>query len=523
MKTLKAQGAEQIFPPFKAMSAQHGTKIASSLLERATAAIAVIAYIGLAVASALTKRPWSDEGWFANAPLTLVNKGWMGTTVIEQAGHTFLRGIDRYTFWVMPLHLLLQAAWYRLFGFSLLSMRSISLTFGLLALASWFIITWSLSGSVRVGLLTLVLLALDYNFIMASSFGRMDLMCGALGAAGFASYLALRERNLMLAIFLSNCFVVASGMTHHLGLLALVGLIFLILFFDRKRIQWRHVAIALIPYFVAAIAWSFYIMKSPSLFIAQLQGNATADNRLGTLVHPLTGLYREITERYLIGFGLGPHSVGNTGPVRLKGLILLAYIAAFLGALAVKEIRSKKGYQALLLLAVIYFVTLTIWDGQKLTWYLIHVVPIYTSILAVWVSWCWNRSVLPKWLLSVVIFGFVALQVGGVLQRIRLDAYHRSFVPAAEFLKSHASNGLIIGSAELGFGLGSFDHLVDDSRLGFFSGKKPDFIVVEEVYRTEFDLMKRNHPDVYQHIDSMLANQYKKVYDHEFYEIYSLR
>jgi len=350
------------------------------------------------------------------------------------------------------------------------------------------------------------------------------MMCAALGAAGLAAYLTLRERNLTYAVLFGNCFVVASGMTHHLGLLGLFGLIFLAFFFDRKRLQWRHFFVALVPYIIAASAWSFYILKSPSLFLAQFKGNATADDRLGTLMAPLAGLRREITERYLIGFGLGPHSVGNSGPIRLKALILLAYVVALVGFVLVKDIRKKKGYQALLILAALYFVVLTIWDGQKLTWYLIHVIPIYTGILAVWVVWCWDTVFVPRWLLAGAMFVFLAIQLGGVLQRIRLDAYHRNFAPAADFLKRNAhGDQVIMASAEIGFGLGNFDHLVDDSRLGFNSGKKPDFIVIEEVYRTEFESYKNRHSDLYQFIQSRLKNEYQKVYDHELYEIYARR
>jgi Dolichyl-phosphate-mannose-protein mannosyltransferase len=481
-------------------------------------------FVVLSVASSLTKRPWSDEGWFANAPWNLVTKGWMGTTVVEQASQPFLNGIDRYTYWVMPLHLILQAAWYKVFGFSLLTMRSLSLIFGLVALGSWYLIMKALSQDKTVTALTVVLLALDYNFIMSSSFGRFDLMCAALGTAGLAAYLALRERNFTLAILLGNCFVVASGMTHHLGILALAGLIFLVFFFDRKQLKWQHLLVALIPYVIAATAWSFYIFQSPQLFLTQFKGNATADNRLGALTSPLSGLYREITERYLIGFGLGPHSSGNTGPIRLKALILLSYVVALVGALLVKDIRNKKGYRALLILSALYFVLLTIWDNQKLTWYLIHVIPIYTAILAVFVVWCWRQRFVPRWFLAGCMFVFLGLQLGGVLQRIRLDPYHKSFAPASDFLKEHAqSNQVIMASAELGFGLGGFDNLIDDSRLGFYSGKQPDFIVIEEVYRTEIDSFKNRRPQIYQFIQSRLSNDYVKVYDHNFYEIHARR
>jgi hypothetical protein len=500
------------------------SKSSLSSVERWLALLAVGAYVVLSVASSLTKRPWSDEGWFANAPLNLVTKGFMGTTVVEQVGRPFLNGIDRFTYWVMPLHLLLQAAWYKIFGFSLLTMRSLSLLFGLVALGSWFLIMKALSQSNQVAVLTLVLLALDYNFIMSSSFGRFDMMCAALGSAGLAAYLALRERNLTAAILVSNCFVVASGMTHHLGILGLFGLIFLAFYFDRQRLKWQYLFVALIPYVIAAAAWSFYILQSPNLFLAQFKGNATADNRLGSLVAPLAGLRREITERYLIAFGLGPHSVGSSGPVQLKALVLLAYVIAVVGALLIKDIRSKKGYKALLILGSIYFVVLTIWDGQKLTWYLIHIIPIYTGLLTVFVLWCWERRIVPRWVVALGMFAFLSVQLGGVLLRARLDGYHRSFIPASEFLKQNArSDQVIMGSAELGFGLGSFDHLIDDSRLGFYSGRKPDFIVLEEVYQSEIDSYQSRHPDIYQFIKSRLSNEYQKVYDQDHYEIYARR
>lgn len=497
-------------------------KSSLSRTERWLVLLAFGAFVVLSVASSYTKRPWSDEGWFANAPLSLVTKGYMGTTVIEQVGRPFLNGIDRFTYWVMPLHLLLQAAWYKIFGFSLLTMRSLSLLFGLVALGSWFLIMRALSQSNRVAVLTVVLLALDYNFIMSSSFGRFDIMCAALGSAGLAAYLALRERNLPVAILVSNCFVVASGMTHHLGILGLFGLIFLAFYFDRKRLKWKYLLLALIPYVIAATAWSFYILQSPHLFLAQFKGNATADNRLGSLTSPITALRREITERYLIAFGLGPHSVGSSGPVQLKAVVLLAYVIAVVGALLIKDIRSKKGYKALLILLAMYFVVLTIWDGQKLTWYLIHIIPIYTALLAVFVLWCWDRRIVPRWLLALGMFAVLSVQLGGVLLRARLDAYHKSFIPASEFLKQNARRDqLIMGSAELGFGLGSFDQVIDDSRFGFYSGKKPDFIVIEEVYQSEIDSYKNRHPDIYEFIKTRLANDYQKVYDQNHYEIYA--
>ena len=74
----------------------------------------------------------------------------MGTTVLEPASSTWksvkLTGIDRHTYWVMPLNLLANAAGFRVFGFSVYSMRLLSLLWGLIALCAWGAILWKLTG-----------------------------------------------------------------------------------------------------------------------------------------------------------------------------------------------------------------------------------------------------------------------------------------------------------------------------------------------------------------------------------------
>ncbi len=96
---------------------------------RTVAAGVVILYIALAIGSARTKRPGSDEAWFASPAVNLITRGSMGTSVLEGTGLS-IEGIDRYTYWVMPLYLVTQAGWYKITGFSLLSMRAYSAAWG---------------------------------------------------------------------------------------------------------------------------------------------------------------------------------------------------------------------------------------------------------------------------------------------------------------------------------------------------------------------------------------------------------
>src|ERR1044071_6727965 len=104
----------------------------------------------------------------------------------------------------MPLQPLTLSMWYRVFGFGVFSTRSLSIVWGLVALVSWFIIVRSLFKRTWLAFIVLALLSCDYIFIVCASSGRMDMMSAALGFAGFAAYLRLRERSLAWAVFVSQ-------------------------------------------------------------------------------------------------------------------------------------------------------------------------------------------------------------------------------------------------------------------------------------------------------------------------------
>lgn len=485
-----------------------------------------ILYLLFTTGTALSKRPWSDEGWFASPAYNLINKGYIGTSILESVEpRGQQRGIDKYTYWIMPLDILVQAAWYKIVGFGLFQMRMLSAAWGLLAILSWWVIVYTLSRDLNLALLTSSIIALDYAFITGGSFGRMDMMCAALSFTAFAVYLLLRERNFNVAILASQSLVVASGLTHPYGILGFAGLIFLTLYFDREKVRFRHVSLALIPYLIGAVGWGLYILQSPSLFVSQFMGNATAGSnyvgRLDGLTSPLNALWREITLRYLVAFGLGGHSAGTSSIASLKAFLLLIYLVGIIGAIFTRSIRSHRGFRALLYLAGIYFVILTLVDGQKLSWYLVHMIPLFAALLAVFLTWLWRNTRVPRWAIVAPMVLFFLLQVGGLVQRIRQNSYGRSYLPAVNFLKSRLNHStLVMGSTELAFELGFNANLVDDIRLGYYTGKKPDFIVVDEIYEDAFKGVGTQDGVVYQHVLDTLANDYHPVYDHAHYKIY---
>ena len=99
------------------------------------AAAVLVLYLLFTAGTALTKRPWSDEGWFASPAYNLAYHGYMGTSILESVEpRGQQKGIDKYTYWVMPLDIVAQAAWYRILGFGLFQMRMLSAFWGLVAI-----------------------------------------------------------------------------------------------------------------------------------------------------------------------------------------------------------------------------------------------------------------------------------------------------------------------------------------------------------------------------------------------------
>lgn len=500
-----------------------GSVIARRRVQLALVGAAVAVYLVLAFGSALTKSPEIDEGFFANPAFNLATRGFMGTSVLESEGST-LKGIRERTYWIPPLHLVLQAGWYKLVGFGLVQMRAVSIMWGLVALLAWFLIMRQLSGERAMGFLTAGLLALDYTFISVASLGRMDMMCAALGFAGLAAYVALRERNLRAAVVASHALVVLSGMTHPNGIIHLAGLVLVTLYFDWRRLRPAHVALAAVPYLLGAAGWGLYVLQDPTGFVAQFSTNARDGGRLAALARPWVGFVNEFTGRYPHAFGLGANSAGHSGPIYLKSLLLVPYVAALAWAFASRRVRGDRNLRALLLLVVLYFVILALIDGQKETPYLVHLFPLYAALLALFLRRLWEGRVVPRLLLIAGLAGFLALETGGMLLRVRQRTYQRLYEPAVAFLEQNSDASTeITGSSALGFGLGFPPHLTDDIRLGYASGRRPRFVVITSEYELSYGQNLARQPELKRHIEALLRDEYAIVYQNEGFKIYERR
>ena len=484
-------------------------------------ALAIVIFLTLAVWSSLTTRPESDEGSFASPSLNLATNGHFGTTVFETEKQTLTR-IDQRTYWVLPLFLLNASAAFKVLGFSLFSMRFVSIFWGLVLLISWYFIVLKISNDKMKAALCGLFLACSYVILSTATIGRGDTMCAALGVASFAVYLWQREKNLFLAVFFSQLLVMLSGLTHFLGILAFLGLLFLTLYYDFRSIRLKHIAAAALPYLVGGTAFGWWIMQDFEAFKDQFIGNAKASGRMEGFSSPLSGLVKEFTFRYPRAFGLLESSAGHSGPIYLKSLILVGYLIGVLGVIFSKELR--KTFFVLLVLTGIYFVTMSLLDGQKLAVYLIYIVPFYTVLFAIWFHSIWEKRWLPRPLLALGICGFLLLGIGGIALRAKQNTYGNYYKPTMEFINQNAvGDELVMGAPELRFALKPEINHVADGTFGYYTGKRPKYIVYDPGTEDSWKDAKTFFPEFYEHLPRMLKEEYQVTYENTAFKVYVKR
>lgn len=109
--------------------------------------------------------------------------------------------------------------------------------------------------------------------------------------------------------------------------------------------------------------------------------------------------------------------------------------------------------------------------------YMVWVVPL-TAILMAIGYWMHRKKIL-----AVGIILLVLLNIFITGWRINRDEYHGYYVPTVDYLQSIADeDDVIMGGSELWFGMG-FDRVIDDKKLGFYSGIEPDIVVMGPQYR----------------------------------------
>jgi len=483
--------------------------------------VILAAFVLIASLAAAAKAASNDEGFVANQSWTLATEGRMAVTIIIDKVRPGA-GTDHRAYWIAPLQPVLQAGWFLAFGRSLFAMRFFTIIFGVVALVAFFLFLDRLSGRRAVSLAGAGMLALSYVFLDTGSYGRMDMMAAALGLSGWAAYVCWRRDQFDRAIFISQTLIVMSGITHWCGLLWAVGLMLLTVGWDVRRLRLRHLGLAAIPYVVGGLAWGAYIWQDPAEFRRQFFANATASGRMSGLSAPWMGVWREFVERYPVSYGLRSHTAGNRGPIFLKACILAAYLGAILTSLFWKQMRERPERNILLLLTGIFFLLLGVLEGQKLSLYLIHIIPLYTALLAMVVGVLWERRTVPRWLMVVALTGILLVDAGGMVYRIRHNPIGTLYLPVGQALRQYAPPGSIVyGHNSLYFVIDDQYKYRDDSYLGFQDGKIPDYYIMEETWNTIHAEQQQLQSDLWRHIEKIRKNS-RLLYQNAAYAVYEI-
>ncbi|MBA2378316.1 MAG: glycosyltransferase family 39 protein [Blastocatellia bacterium] len=481
---------------------------------------ALLCFLSIGILSSITNRPHIDEGMFASPASNLVNAGYLGTTVLETQNSPLTR-IDERTYWVMPLFLLNVSGSFAVLGTNLFAMRLVSLFWGMVLILAWYFIAREISQSKHVAILTVAILAADYTLIDVGSTGRMDAMSAGLGFCGIALYLTLRNRNLVEAVAFSQIAVVLAGLTHPNGILYFAGLLFITIYLDRQRISKQHILVGASPYVIAGSIFLVWIAQDLIAFRDQFVDQLFMGGRMQGVGSPLYGFVLEFTKRYPQAYGLLSNSGGHDGPIRLKALILLGYLFGVAGVLLIRSVRTSPRYRAAMYSALIFFILMSLLDGQKETPYLVHLVPFYGFFVATTIAFLWSKDSRWKPIILLALAAFAALQIGGMLLRISKNTYSNLYSPTIEYLQNHArGDDLIMGGADLGFGLDFPQNFVADGRFGYYSGKRPAYIVYDSAVEQSWLHSQFTAPHLYEYLPKLLAEEYDVVYENAGYRIY---
>jgi hypothetical protein len=475
---------------------------------------AFVGYVILAVELARVRPPNFDDGNFGNAAAIFASKGFLA---MPMKNNVWLPGLDEHLYANMPLYFLGLGAWFKAFGVDIVTMRLFSVIWGAIALAAWYLIVRRLTPNRGIALLSLVLIGLNYDYADLTA-DRYDIMCAALNALGLAAYLYLRERHFDLALAVANALVAASFLTHPYGFMGFLGLAVFVIALDRGRLRWKQLLISAAPYVAALAGWGAYIARAPAVFRSQFFANTAPRLPHFDLI---AGLRQEVVHRYVVLMAGWRPDV----PIymRVKTLILVAIAAGIAGCLLTPSIRRDRNYRLLLILTGLWFLVLTYLEPLKTYNFMIHILPIYFVLLAIWLGALIERGgILRLFALAcvsmLVLFAFVS-----VGYRVRLNSYRQAFLPAMSFLRRQVNgNEVVMAPGEFGFGLGFDRHVIDDISLGYESGRSPDFIVIDSEYQQDQALL----PDsaVRDHIRTILSN-YRLVFasqaGYDFYKVYA--
>lgn len=466
--------------------------------------VVLAAFVALAVPLALTRPPHTDEGHFASAGAAFAEHG----RLVMPMWTEWVATLDERLYATMPLYFVVLGGWFKAFGVTFESMRLLSVVWGVVLVAAWYVIGREIRGDRGTGILVAIFVGLNYDVINAAT-ARYDIMAAGLGAVALAAYLTLRERRIGPAIVISVALVTAACLVHPYGVFGAAGLLIFAVTLDWRRFRVRHLLLAAAPAAVELGLWGLYVAQDPAMFREQFGANAAG--RLAAYHQPLDAIASELRQRYLVG--LGSWRPDLPVAARAKVLLLAVYAGGIVGCALTPAIRRAPAGRALLFYALAVFLMLMFLESNRWYIYLIHAVPVYAACAALFASQLRERGRDASRVVAAATALFVLFTIATIAYRVREDVHGRAFEPTVAYLRAQLQPGdLVMAGGEFGVGLGFREHVLDDMRVGFGNGLQPRFVVISRDYAERHRGYRRNSPATHAHVAAVLA-RYRPVFE----------
>jgi hypothetical protein len=104
--------------------------------------------------------------------------------------------------------------------------------------------------------------------------------------------------------------------------------------------------------------------------------------------------------------------------------------------------------------------------------------------------------------------------------KIRENSYRNEYLPCANYMRPLAAAGqTVYAISALGFEL-PYSAFVDDGRLGFFTHRQADVILLDRSYAQWLTIFSRDEPAVYAYIQNLFAHEYRIGFQSGNYKVY---
>ncbi len=187
--------------------------------------LAILPFI-INLSFSLFKEPpiWPDEAIYADVAHNLLKESRLGTDLWGQT----IPGVKNHALWYPPAFFYSLAIWFKIFGFSIINQRLLSVLMGFLLLLFIFLL--------RRSFLLLFLLGLDFTFLKAVKVSRPEIFILFFGIA--ATYFLQKyfsKKNQPFFIFLSGLFSGLAFLNHTIGIFFFFS--FLIFFLAKEKLK----------------------------------------------------------------------------------------------------------------------------------------------------------------------------------------------------------------------------------------------------------------------------------------------